>query len=48
MLFNNEYCFTKQMIADFYNVDTSTINRYLSTHDEELRHNGFFYVRVNY
>lgn len=42
MLFNNEYCFTKQMVADFYDIDTSTINRYLSTHDEELRHNGFF------
>lgn len=45
MLFNNEYCFTKQMVADFYDVDTSTINRYLSTHDEELRHNGFFLCR---
>lgn len=42
MLFNQEYCFTKQMVADFYDVDISTINRYLSTHDEELRHNGFF------
>jgi hypothetical protein len=42
MLFNNEFCFTKQMVADFYEVDTSTINRYLSSHDEELRHNGFF------
>lgn len=42
MLFNNEFCFTKQMVADFYDVDLSTINRYLNTHDDELRHNGFF------
>ena len=42
MLFNNEYCFTKQMVADFYEVDLSTIDRYLTKNDDELKHNGYF------
>lgn len=41
MLFNGEYLFTKQMVADFYEVDTSTIDRYLSSYGEELKHNGY-------
>lgn len=41
MLFNGEYLFTKQMVADFYGVDTSTIDRYLSSYSEELKHNGY-------
>ncbi|GHT59884.1 hypothetical protein FACS18945_6070 [Bacteroidia bacterium] len=42
MLFDGQYCFTKQMVADFYEVDISTINRYLSSHENELQHNGYF------
>ena len=30
MLFEGEYRFTKKMVADFYQVDTSTIDRYLN------------------
>ncbi|MDR1882567.1 MAG: DNA-binding protein [Prevotella sp.] len=45
MFFNEQYCFTKQMLADFYEVDISTINRYLSSHEDELRHNGYFLCR---
>lgn len=41
MLFDGEYLFTKQMVADFYEVDTSTIDRYLSSYGEELKHNGY-------
>ena len=41
MFFNGEYLFTKQMVADFYEVDTSTIDRYLSSYSEELKHNGY-------
>lgn len=41
MFFNGEYLFTKQMVADFYGVDTSTIDRYLSSYGEELKHNGY-------
>lgn len=45
MFFNNEYCFTKQMVADFYEVDISTIDRYLTKYDDELKHNGYFLCR---
>lgn len=29
------------MVADFYEVDISTIDRYLTTYNEELKHNGY-------
>ena len=41
MLFEDEYWWTKKMVADFYGVDTSTIDRYLSTNSDELKHNGY-------
>ena len=41
MMFEGEYRFTKRMVAEFYGVDTSTIDRYLSQYDDELRHNGY-------
>lgn len=45
MLFEGEYRFTKKMVADFYEVDISTINRYISQHEEELKYNGYFLCR---
>lgn len=42
MFFDGQYCFTKQMIADFYEVDTSTIDRYLTSYADELKFNGYF------
>lgn len=41
MLFDGEYRFTKKMVADFYEVDTSTIDRCLSLNSDELKHNGY-------
>jgi hypothetical protein len=41
MLFEGEYRFTKQMVADFFEVDTSTIDRYLEMYSAELKHNGY-------
>ncbi len=41
MLFEDEYRFTKKMVADFYEVDISTINRYLAEYEDELKHNGY-------
>lgn len=41
MLFEDEYWWTKKMVADFYGVDTSTIDRYLSANSDELKHNGY-------
>ncbi len=41
MLFKGEYKFTRQQITDFYAIDNSTIDRYLSQNEEELKHNGY-------
>jgi hypothetical protein len=41
MLFQGEYKFTRQQITDFYAIDNSTIDRYLSQNEEELKHNGY-------
>ena len=41
-LFEGSYCLTKQMVADFYEVDTRTIDNYLASNEEELKHNGYF------
>lgn len=41
MLFDGEYKFTKKMVADYYDVDTSTIDRYLASNGDELKHNGY-------
>ena len=41
MLFEGEYWLTKKMVADFYAVDVSTIDRYLASNSDELKHNGY-------
>lgn len=41
MLFQGEYRFTKSQVADFYVIDSSTIDRYLANHENELKHNGY-------
>jgi len=41
MLFQGEFKFTRQQIADFYAIDNSTIDRYLSQNEDELKHNGY-------
>ena len=33
---------TRQMAADFYEVDVRTISRYIESHQDELEHNGYF------
>ena len=41
MLFKGEYRYTRQQIKDFYGIDNSTIDRYLSQNEDELKHNGY-------
>ena len=41
MLFEGEYRFTLQMVADFYEIDERTVKRYLEKYEEELKHNGY-------
>ena len=40
--FEGRYVLTKQMVADYYNVDYRTISRYIENHQDELEHNGYF------
>lgn len=40
--FDGKYYLTKQMVADFYEVDIRTIERYIETNKEELERNGYF------
>jgi len=39
--FEGKYYLTKQMVADFYEVDVRTIERYLESNKEELERNGY-------
>ena len=41
MLFEGEYRFTKKMVADFYEVEERTIERYWEKHSDELAANGY-------
>ena len=41
MLFKDEYRYTKQQVAEFFVIDPLTIERYLSQHEKELKHNGY-------
>jgi hypothetical protein len=45
LLFEGEYWLTKQMIADFFEVEERTVERYLERHAEELKHNGYVLMR---
>ncbi|WP_409967965.1 DNA-binding protein [Bengtsoniella intestinalis] len=41
IIFEDQLCFTKSMVADFYAVDLRTIERYSSDYLEELTCNGY-------
>lgn len=41
MLFEGEYRFTKKMVADFYEVEERTIERYIEKNGNELSANGY-------
>ena len=45
MLFEGEYRYTKKMVAEFYGVDPSTVDRYLNIYSNELKHNGYILSR---
>ena len=42
MEFDGEYRFTKKMVADFFEVEERTIERYIEQYSEELTANGYF------
>ncbi len=41
MLFEGEYRYTKKQVAEFYQIDSSTIERYFLKNENELKHNGY-------
>lgn len=45
--FEGRYVLTKQMVADFYEVDERTIERFLEANKEELEHNGYSLCKGN-
>lgn len=45
MLFEGEYWLTKKMVAEFYEVEERTIERYLDDFSAELQHNGYVLCR---
>lgn len=45
MYFQGEYKFTRYQIAEFYGIDHSTIDRYLSQNEKELKHNGYINLK---
>ncbi len=47
VLFEGSYRFTKQQIAEFYEVDNRTIERYLERFKNELTINGYEVLRAN-
>lgn len=40
-IFEDELKYTAKQVADFYAVDRKTVNRYLTSHAEELKANGY-------
>lgn len=46
IFFEGEYWLTKKMVADFYEVDLSSIDRYLSANADELKHNGYILLSL--
>ncbi len=47
IFFEEEYKFTKKMVADFYEVEERTIERYLERFEVELKHNGYTLIKGN-
>lgn len=45
MLFEGEFRFTTQMVANFYAIDERTVKRYLENYEQELKHNGYILSR---
>ena len=45
--FEGEFWLTKQMVADFFEVDGRTVERYLEKYSDELKHNGYVLIRGN-
>ncbi|WP_298737237.1 DNA-binding protein [uncultured Psychrobacter sp.] len=45
ILFDGDLVFTKQQVMDIFEIGDATIERYLSSHDTELKNNGYRVLR---
>lgn len=45
ILFDGELVFTKQQVMDIFEIGDATIERYLSSHDIELKNNGYLVLK---
>ncbi|HOO25370.1 MAG TPA: DNA-binding protein [Clostridiales bacterium] len=45
VMFEGEFLFTKEMLADFFEIDVRTVERYTSKHLEELEESGYKILR---
>lgn len=45
VLFDGELVFTKHQVMDIYDIGDATIERYLASHDTELKNNGYQVLR---
>lgn len=45
IVWNEELYLTKELVADFFNVDIRTIERYIASNNEELQSNGYAVLR---
>jgi len=45
VLFKNKYFFTKEMVSQFFEIDTRTVERYISTFADELKSNGYMILK---
>ena len=43
--FEEEYWLTKQMVAEFFEIEERTIERYLEKYSDELKHNGYILIK---
>ncbi len=45
MLYEEEYRFTTQMLADYFEISTKTVKRYVQNYEKEIRHNGYEVIK---
>lgn len=41
ILFEGKFVFTKKQVADFFNIDERTIERYIENHEKEFKESGY-------
>ena len=45
IMFENKICFTKMMVATFFEIDMRTVERYVSDNVDELSYNGYEIIK---